>query len=158
MGLPRTEEVCSPPYRGENDKNGGNRMGNKLTALGQLRTSMAQAKTWTQNQVADVAQAAAEAVEEMGQTKADKAVTGRVTIPAEGWEKMVGDVYVRRYDIPVSGVTAQDRADLVLAPASIRIAAACGLCPTVETVAGGLRLLAQAAPGAEMTAEYRLYQ
>lgn len=133
-------------------------MANKMTVFDQLKTSMARAKGWTSNQVADVAQAAAAAVEEMGQTKADKAVTGTVTIPAAGWEKLAGDVYVRSYDIPVSGVTAQDRADLVLAPASISIAATCGLCPTVETVAGGLRLLAGAAPGADMTAEYRLYK
>ena len=60
-------------------------MGKKLTALDQLKTSMARAKGWASNQVAQVAQAAAEAMEELDGVKADKSEGVAVTIPTTGW-------------------------------------------------------------------------
>ena len=130
-------------------------MGKKLTALDQLKTSMARAKGWASNQVAQVAQAAAEAMEEMDAVKADKSEGVAVTIPTTGWdETKPGDAYPYYYDIAADGVTAKDRADLALAPASIQAAVACGMCPATETLAGAIRVRAAKTPEAEMSGEY----
>lgn len=128
-------------------------MGKKLTALDQLKTSMARAKGWARNQVAQVAQAAAEAMEELDGVKADKSEGVAVVIPTTGWSQDSG-VYPYYYDIPAEGVTAKDRADLALAPASIAAAAACGVCPATETLAGVIRVRAAKTPEAEMSGEY----
>ena len=103
-------------------------MGKKLTALDQLKTSMARAKGWASNQVAQVAQAAAEAMEEMDGVKADKSEGVAVVIPTTGWSQDSG-AYPYYYDIPAEGVTAKDRADLALAPASLPSPAACAPPP-----------------------------
>lgn len=128
-------------------------MGKKLTVLDQLKTSMARAKGWTSNQMAQVAQAAAEAMEELDGVKADKSEGVAVVIPTTGWAKDSG-AYPYYYDIPAEGVTAKDRADLALAPASIAAAAACGVCPATETLAGVIRVRAAKTPEAEMSGEY----
>ena len=125
-------------------------MGKKLTVLDQLKTSMARAKGWASNQVA---QAAAEAMEEMDAVKADKSEGVAVTIPATGWSQDSG-AYPYYYDIAADGVTAKDRADLALAPASIAAAIACGICPATETLAGVIRVRAAKVPAAEMSGEY----
>ena len=132
-------------------------MGKKLTALDQLKTSMARAKGWASNQVAQVAQAAAEAMEEMDAVKADKSEGVAVTIPATGWSQDSG-AYPYYYDIPAEGVTAKDRADLALAPASIAAAVACGMCPATETLAGVIRVRATKITLAAMSGEYRIYK
>ena len=122
-------------------------MANKLTVFDQLKTSMARAKGWASNQVAQVAQAAAEAMEEMDAVKADKSEGVAVTIPATGWSQDSG-AYPYYYDIAADGVTAKDRADLALAPASIQAAVAS------ETLAGVIRVRAAKIPTAEMSGEY----
>ena len=114
---------------------------------------MARAKGWASNQVAQVAQAAAEAMEEMDAVKADKSEGVAVTIPATGWSQDSG-AYPYYYDIAADGVTAKDRADLALAPASIQAAVACGMCPATETLAGVIRVRAAKIPTAEMSGEY----
>ena len=128
-------------------------MANKLTVFDQLKTSMARAKGWASNQAAQVAQAAAEAMEELDGVKADKSEGVAVTIPATGWAQDSG-AYPWYYDIPAAGVTAKDRADLALAPASIAAAVACGMCPATETLAGKIRLRAASAPAAGRSGEY----
>lgn len=132
-------------------------MANKLTVFDQLKTSMARAKGWASSQVAQVAQAAAEAMEELDGVKADKSEGVAVVIPTTGWSQDSG-VYPYYYDIPAEGVTAKDRADLALAPASIAAAAACGVCPATETLAGVIRVRAAKTPEAEMGGEYRIYK
>lgn len=128
-------------------------MANKLTVFDQLKTSMARAKGWASSQVAQVAQAAAEAMEELDGVKADKSEGVAVVIPTTGWSQDSG-VYPYYYDIPAEGVTAKDRADLALAPASIAAAIACGICPATETLAGVIRVRAAKVPAAEMSGEY----
>ena len=76
-----------------------------------------------------------------------------LTIPATGWSQDSG-AYPYYYDIPAEGVTAKDRADLALAPASIAAAIACGMCPATETLAGVIRVRAAKIPTAEMSGEY----
>ena len=128
-------------------------MANKLTVFDQLKTSMARAKGWASNQVAQVAQAAAEAMEELDAVKADKSEGVAVTIPATGWSQDSG-AYPYYYDIAADGVTAKDRADLALAPASIAADIACGICPATETLACVIRVRAAKVPAAEMSGEY----
>lgn len=130
-------------------------MANKLTVFDQLKTSMARAKGWANDQAAQVAQAAAEDMEELDGVKADKSEGVAVTIPTTGWVQDSG-AYPWYYDIAADGVTAKDRADLVLAPASIAAAVACGMCPATETLAGKIRVRAVKTPEAEMRGEYRV--
>lgn len=130
-------------------------MANKLTVFDQLRTSMARAKGWANDQAAQVAHAAAEAMEELDGVKADKSEGVAVTIPTIGWAQDSG-AYPWYYDIAADGVTAKDRADLALAPASIAAAVACGMCPATETLAGKIRVRAVKTPEAEMRGEYRV--
>ena len=91
--------------------------------------------------------------EELDGVKADKSEGVAVVIPTTGWSQDSG-VYPYYYDIPADGVTAKDRADLALAPASIAAAAACGVCPATETLAGVIRVRAAKTPEAEMSGEY----
>ena len=75
-----------------------------------------------------------------------------VTIPASGWTNGSGD-YPKYYDIAVAGVTADDRADIVISAAGLGIAKACGMCPASETFAGKVRVRAVKAPSAAMAAD-----
>lgn len=77
-----------------------------------------------------------------------------VTIPKTGWGSDSTATYPKYYDIAVSGVTASDRANVDIAPAALSTAAACGLCPTCETLAGKIRLRAVKVPAASMAATY----
>ena len=90
-----------------------------------------------------------EAMEELDAVKADKSEGVAVTIPATGWSQDSG-AYPYYYDIAADGVTAKDRADLALAPASIAAAIACGICPAT----GVIRVRAAKVPAAEMSGEY----
>lgn len=92
-------------------------------------------------------------MEELDGVKADKSEGVAVVIPTTGWSQDSG-VYPYYYDIPAEGVTAKDRADLALAPASIAAAIACGICPATETLAGVIRVRAAKTPEAEMSGEY----
>lgn len=90
--------------------------------------------------------------------KQDKDATGKVTIQTSGWVSSTVGVYKFYYDIAASGITAKDRADVAIAPASMAIAKTCGFCPTTETLAGKIRLRAIAKPTAAITAEYWLHK
>ena len=78
---------------------------------------------------------------------------GDVTIPVTGW---VNDTTVpgcsKRYDIPITGVTANDQAEIRVKPASMTAAEV--LSTTNETVAGKVRIWAAAVPTAAIAAEY----
>lgn len=86
--------------------------------------------------------------------KQDKRSAVAVTLPVSGWGSDSTADYPRYYDITVSGVTARDRANVDIAPAALGTAAACGLCPTCETLAGKIRLRARTVPAAAIAAEY----
>lgn len=103
-----------------------------------------------------VAQAAAEAIEEVLEAvKADKAEATAISIPTTGWsEDADGGSYPYYYDIVVAGITANDRAEITIAPGSLDTAKACGLCPMNETLAGKIRVRATSVPEAIIAAEY----
>ena len=122
----------------------------KTTTTEQLKAAMLQVK----DVMAQVAQAAAQDLAALKESKADKLTGVSIVIPAEGWEQdnTAGDP--RYCDIAVTGVTARDRVCMNLAPSALTIAAACGLCPVCETLNGKIRLRAVSIPTAAMTANY----
>lgn len=126
----------------------------------QMRAAAQRAHDFT----AAVAGAAADAIEEMGATKADKGQSMNAIIPTTGWvadevtpdpedggEIEVGQdlQYPQHYDIAAQ-VTENDRADVIIETASLRDAGNCGICPTTETLAGKIRVRAQKAPDKEI--------
>ena len=123
----------------------------KTTTLAQMRALAQRAS----GAAAKVAQAAADAIEELARIKADRPGAADVTIPGEGWkEDGSGSAYPVYNDIPAATVTGKDRAAVVIAPESMEAAAGCGLCPTCESMAGSIRLRARQAPGTAITAQY----
>lgn len=91
---------------------------------------------------------------ELANEKQSKPVKGSFTIPTTGWGSDNVTGYTKYYDVEVSGVTANDRADIIIAPGSVNAAAACGLCPVSETLAGKVRIRASQVPTAAISAEY----
>ncbi len=130
-------------------------MSRKITLVDHLKSCAQAAKTFAGGLVAELAQTVTEAIEEMDGAKADKGQAVSVSIPTAGWTSDTSvAAYPYRYDIPASGVTAADRAEVTVAPSGLAAASACGLCPTCETVAGAIRIRAKTAPTAEIAAQY----
>lgn len=90
--------------------------------------------------------------------KQDKPTAVSVTIPATGWGSDSTAGYPKYYDISAAGVTARDRADIVIAPAGMSAAKECGLCPVCETLAEIIRVRAERVPAAAIAAAYWLEQ
>lgn len=86
--------------------------------------------------------------------KADVPRATAVTIPVSGWSSDSTAGYPKYYDISVSGITANDRASITIAQASLAAAKACGMCPSNETLAGKIRIRAARVPTAAITAQY----
>lgn len=81
-------------------------------------------------------------------------ISASVTIRTTGWGSDSTASYPKYYDIAVSGVTEKDWASVDISPAAQPTAAACGLCPACETLAGKIRLRAVSVPAASMAANY----
>lgn len=126
----------------------------KLTPFRHLEAAALRAKRFADGLVGELAQAVSGAVSELDEVKADKPEAVSVTIPATGWGSDSTAVYPKYYDIAVSGVTAKDRASVAIALAAQSTAAACGLCPVCETMAGKIRLRSASVPAAGMAANY----
>jgi len=90
--------------------------------------------------------------------KQDKPAAVSCSIPTTGWAKDETAGYPNYYDLPVTGLTAKDRAEITLAPSSIAAAVKCGLCQTCETLTGKIRLRSVSVPTKELTAEYWIEQ
>lgn len=124
----------------------------KLTTFGQLKAAMVKA----QNGVAEVAQAAADALDELDGMKADKAVFGTIVIQTTGWavdNAIAG--FKNSYDIAIAGLTAADRVAVTVYPECVETAKAAGFTVT-ESYAGKLRLRAAKVPTAPIKAEYHI--
>ena len=111
----------------------------KLTLTEHLKACAEAAKNFTSGLVGELATTVTEAMNEMNEVKADKPDSAAVTIPVEG-------------------VTANDRATVVIAPGSMAAAIACAMCPSCETVTGAIRIRAGSAPSTAISAEYWLDQ
>ena len=126
-------------------------MSEKLTTLSQLRAVSQKSK----DRAAQVADAAAAALDEMDGVKADKTEFVSFSIPATGW-KTDSSVpgYTNYIDIAISGLTAADYVADV-APASSAVARAANFVAT-ESRAGILRLRAASVPTATISAQYHI--
>lgn len=108
----------------------------KLSHLRQLAVQV-------QSAIGEVAQAAADAVTAVAAAKADKVEVVSLSIPASGWST----------DSTAACPCYKDVVAVVVAPSSTAVAAAAGLA-TTESRAGVLRLRAQRAPTAAISASY----
>ena len=126
-------------------------MSEKLTTLSQLRAVSQKSK----DRAAQVADAAAAALDEMDGVKADKTEFVSFSIPATGW-KTDSSVpgYTNYIDIAISGLTAADYVADV-APSSSAVARAANFVAT-ESRAGILRLRAASVPTATISAQYHI--
>jgi len=97
------------------------------------------------------------AITEMDENKVDKTSSVSSTIPTTDWisDSTYSD-YPYRYDLKITGVTANDFVIIVVSPTSFNIARACGLCPTNESAAGVVKLWAKTAPTSAISIEYRI--
>lgn len=127
-------------------------MSEKLTTLSQLRTVSQKSK----DRAAQVADAAAAALDEMDGVKADKTEFVSFSIPATGW-KTDSSVpgYTNYIDIAISGLTAADYVAVDVAPASSAVARAANFVAT-ESRVGILRLRAASVPTATISAQYHI--
>ena len=127
-------------------------MSEKLTTLSQLRAVSQKSK----DRAAQVADAAAAALDEMDGVKADKTEFVSFSIPATGW-KTDSSVpgYTNYIDISISGLTAADYVAVDVAPASSVVARAANFVAT-ESRAGILRLRAASVPTAAISAQYHI--
>ena len=82
-----------------------------------------------------------------------------VVIPASGWTRDLGDAsgFPWRLDIPCSQASADRTPFLAVARASLPAAEAAGLCPTVETLAGAIRVCSASVPETDISASLALY-
>ena len=125
----------------------------KITIFGQLKSLAQAAKNFSNNLVGELANATAEAIEEINDLKSDKVKVVSVSIPITGWNSDSGS-YPNYYDIAVEGVTENDIAEVTVTLASMDIAVSCGLCPINETLAGKIRIRAKTVPTSEICVEY----
>lgn len=86
-------------------------------------------------EIAEVANAAADALEELEAQKPDKAQEVSATIPVTGWSADT-NAYPNYYDLTAAGVTEHDEARVNPDPASVAVMVACGFCPTCEMLDG----------------------
>lgn len=133
----------------------------KMPFIVQLRACMTAAKNYT----AGLFGASLSAIQEMEETKADKAVCLPVTIQASGWKLPEGqeqpadtETYPYFYDLEVTGLTALHRASVTITKGSLAEATACGLCPACETSDGNIRLWSAGKPEKDIEAEYWVEQ
>lgn len=130
---------------------------NKATTVEQMRI-LAQMTTGA---AAEVAGAAAEAIEELAGAKSDKSTFQTVVLAAAGWTEnpdteTASAGYGYRYALPAPGALAADSAECIIAPASVSDASAYGLCPSTDVVDGYIYLYAASAPEAGITIQARL--
>ncbi len=125
-----------------------------LTLTSQIKTVLQRVKTYSVGHIAELAQTVSNLLEEVDKVKADKPQYIDITIPTTGW-KTDNTVpgYTHYLDIPVEDLTADDKVDVRVAPASKAVADAARFT-TTESLAGVLRLRAANVPSAAITAQY----
>ena len=127
----------------------------KIPILPQLKKALEAAKKFYSESLSELAQTAADAIEEVEALKTDKRNAVSITIPTSGWVSDTSvSAYPYRYEISVSSITAKDFVIINISPSSQATATACRLCPTNETVAGKIRIRAAKAPASSIAAEY----
>jgi hypothetical protein len=110
----------------------------------------------SQGYAAEIAAAAAEAMEELDAAKADKEQAITATLSAAGWTnetKGKNPSFPYYYDIPAKGVTVDDRANVYITTDGMTTARECGFYAVTETLADVIRVRAQLQPGADIPVE-----
>ena len=125
-----------------------------LTLTSQIKTVLQRVKIYSVGHIAELAQTVSNLLEEVDKVKADKPQYIDFAVPTTGW-KTDNTVpgYTHYLDIPVEGLTADDKVDVRVAPASKAVADAARFTAT-ESLAGVLRLRAANVPSAAITAQY----
>lgn len=123
------------------------------TSLGHLQAGAQAARRYSNKLAAEVADAALEALFEMGENKADKPMALPLTIAGSGWIRTGTGSFPYVCDSAVQGVTGSDRINVTVTESSAQTAMDCGLCPVCESLDGKLRLRAQKAPSADISVE-----
>ena len=82
-----------------------------------------------------------------------------VTIPATGWvqEAPLEADFPYSIELPYAGTLDTHNAEVTVDYEYIRIAAACGLCPTMETMHNGLKFWSREIPEAEILCHMTLF-
>lgn len=122
----------------------------KIPVLEHLETALGQVMSLA----AQISGAAARDIAALDSRKQNKPLKGSFIIPTSGWSTDTTTGYTKYYDIAVTGVTVNDRAEVIIAPGGVNAAAACGMCPVSETLAGKIRIRATRVPTAAIAAEY----
>lgn len=109
---------------------------------------------------AEVAQAAADAIEELGAAKADLGEWHTVTLPVASWaantdEESLGAGYAFCCEASLAGVTANDSAESLLSMGSIAAARQATMSPTCDVLDGKIRYYAVAKPAAAIILQVR---
>ena len=127
-----------------------------LTLTSQIKTVLQRVKTYSVGHIAELAQTVSNLLEEVDKVKADKPQYIDFAVPTTGW-KTDNTVpgYTHYLDIPVEDLTADDKVDVRVAPASKAVADAARFT-TTESLAGVLRLRAANVPSAAITAQYHI--
>ena len=125
----------------------------KIINFQQAKKAIARCAENTTKGIAELAGITLENVRELDAAKADKPLCSAVTIPASGWADDGAADYPKYYDIAVSGVTADNRADVIIAPASLAVAVNCGFYPVTEARSGAVRVRAVNVPAAAISAQ-----
>lgn len=89
--------------------------------------------------------------------KMDKVKTVSVIITTTGWQSDDDEKHPFYYDIPVPEATAYDRADVHIKPDSAEAALAAGFDAKTQTGDGYIRIRAERAPTAVISAEYQIF-
>ena len=131
-------------------------MSNNPTTLQHLKSTAMRSSALS----AEVAQAAADAIEEVAEAKAEKATWQTVTLPVSSWTANGdADSLAAGYDfcceVALSGVTAADSAESILSFASLDDARNAGISPTAEVLNGKIRYYAVEKPNAEIIMQVR---
>lgn len=90
-------------------------------------------------------------------TWAATVISASVTIPTTGWKSDSTANYPYYYDIPCSGLTAADKAVVMITQTSAAAAKACGMCSRTETRSGVIRIRARKVPASAVSAEYWIF-
>lgn len=83
----------------------------------------------------------------------------QVTIPATGWVQEAPDGADFPYSLEMlyEGVLDTHNAEVTVDKESIQVAAACGLCPTMETMHNGLKFWSRTIPAGEILCHMTLF-
>lgn len=97
------------------------------------------------------------ALAEIDNEKLSKTSEITTNISTSGWQSDTSvSNYPYYYDLTITGVTVNDRVSVIIAPASVKTAVSCGICPTCESLAGKIRIRSVQIPSSVIAVRYRI--